>query len=257
MSSEFSLIPTGQELTYAFREEETKAQKSFDNFVDSSNSSAGSFLSEALHKAVGFAYYASNAKKEELKGIEELEGKAIFELVELLQKGASYARAALLLLRSGHLSECIATALHLAEGCNLLILFEAFPEQLTEFVLANEDGRANLFRVGRVREKLKASGVYDLFDDVNYKLLSRKFTHFSTSSVYLNTFSPNPLRNKPGFLQGITFNLLGILAGLFSIFLRNGLSVLKHTPEDPLAEEVIGNLKEAVEGITIHIYHIE
>ena len=92
MSNEFSRILTGQELTWAFREEEKEAQKSFDAFVDASNALAGSFLSEALHSGLGFAYYVSNVKTVELQGKDELEGKEIFELVQLLQKGASYTR---------------------------------------------------------------------------------------------------------------------------------------------------------------------
>ena len=257
MSDEFLNILTGQELTCAFREEERKAQESFDDFFDASNSLAGSFLSEALHSGLGFAYFVSNVKFVELKGKEELERKEIFELVELLQKGASYTRAGLLLLRSGHLSESIATARQLAEGCNLLKLFEECPDQLNEFVLADEDGRAIQFGVGRVREKLDTSGGYNLFNDVKYGVLSRKFTHFSTSSVYLNTFLPNPLRNTPGFMQGITFNLMGVLAGLFLMFLRSSLTLLKYPPEDSLAEKVIRDLREAVDGITRYIYVAE
>ena len=248
MSDEFLNILTGQELTLAFREEERQAQESFDNFIDASNSIAGSFLSEALHSGLGFAYFVSNSK------IGKSEGKEIFELVELLQKGASHTRAGLLLLRSGHLSESIATARQLAEGCNLLKLFEECPDQLNEFVLADEDGRAKQFGVGRVREKLETSGGYNLFNDVEYGFLSRKFTHFSTSSVYLNTFSPNPLRNIPGFMQGITFNLMGVLAGLFLRFLRSSLTLLKYPPEDSIAEKVTRDLQEAVYGITFCIH---
>ena len=68
MSDEFLNILTGQELTCAFREEERKAQESFDDFIDASNSLAGSFLSEALHSGLGFAYFVSNVKFVELKG---------------------------------------------------------------------------------------------------------------------------------------------------------------------------------------------
>ena len=257
MSNELSRILTGQELTWAFREEEKVAQESFDGFTDASNSLAGSLLSEALHSGLGFAYYVSNVKTVELKGRKGLERKEIFELVQLLQKGASYTKAGLLLLRSGHLSECAATARQLAEGCNLLKLFEECPDQLTKFVLADEDGRADQFRVGRVREKLKTSGGYDLFNDGKYRFLSRKFTHFSTSSVNLNTFLVNPLRNTAGFMQGITFNLMGILASLFLVFLSNSLTLLKYPPEDSIGEKVIRDLWEAVEGIAPHIYTIE
>ena len=257
MSDEFLNILTGQELTCAFREEERKAQESFDDFIDASNAPAGSFLSEALHSGLGFAYFVSNVKFVELKGREELESREIFELVQLLQKGASHTRAGLLLLRSGHLSESMATARQLAEGCNLLKLFEECPDQINEFVLADEDGRDKHFGVTRVRGKLDTSGGYNLFNDVKYKGLSRKYTHFSTSSVSLNTFSENPLRNTPGFTQGTTFNLMGVLAGLFLMFLCSSLTVLKYPPEDSLAEKVIRDLREAVDGIIPYIYLAE
>ena len=248
VSDEFLNILTGQELTCAFRDEERKAQESFDGFIDASNSLAGSFLSDALHSGLGFAYFVSNLNTREPGG------KEIFELVELLQKGASHTRAGLLLLRSGHLSECIAIARQLAEGCNLLKLFEECPDQLTEFVLADEDGRAKQFGVGRVREKLDNSGGYNLFNDVKYEVLSRNYTHFSTSSVNLNTFSANPLRDSPGFTQGTTFNLMAVLAGLFLMFLRSSLTVLKYPPEDSLAGEIIRDLREALDGISPYIY---
>lgn len=257
MSDEVSRILTGQELTSAFRQEEKDAQESFDGFIDASNSPAGSLLSDALHSGLGFAYYVSNVKTVELKESIGSEGIKTFELLQLLQKGASYTRAGLLLLRAGHLSECIATCRQLAEGCNLLNLFEECPDQLAEFVNSDENGRAQQFRVGRVREKLKTASSYDLFDDVQYRLLSRKFTHFSTSSVSLNTFSPNPLRSTHGFQQGITFNLMGLLGGLFLVFLRNSISLLKYPPEDSLADNVINDLKGAVEGITPYIYGVE
>ena len=243
------MLFTGQELTCAFRDEERKAQESFDGFIDASNSLAGSFLSDALHSGLGFAYFVSNLNTREPGGEE------IFELVQLLQKGASHTRAGLLLLRSGHLSECIAIARQLMEGCNLLKLFEEFPDQLTEFVLADGDGRAKQFGVGRVREKLDNSGGYNLFNDVKYEVLSRNSTHFSTSwAVNLNTFSANPLRDSPGFTQGTTFNLMAVLAGLFLMFLRSSLTVLKYPPEDSLAGEIIRDLREALDGIIPYIY---
>ena len=96
-----------------------------------------------------------------------------------------------------------------------------------------------------------------MFNDVKYVTLSRKYTHFSTSSVSLNTFPANPLRSTLGFKQGITFNVMGILAGLFLEFLSSSLSLLKYPPEDSLADNVIHDLRGAVEGITPYIYRIE
>ena len=245
MSSDHPLFPTGQEFTSLFQEEERRARAKFDVWTDASNSLAASNLADALYEALGFAYFVANAQGGKLGD------KKTFELVELLQKGASYARAGLLLLRSGHLSECIAIARQLAEGCNLLVLFEERSTDLTEYFDADENGRANEFRVGRVREKLKTCGGYDLFSDVKYEVLSRRFTHFSTSSVYLNAFSPNPLRESPGFQQRISINLLAILAGLFLMLLHSALTLLEHSPEEPLAKNVVRKMKEAVEGMCV------
>ena len=251
MSSESSLLPTGQELTSTLREEERQAQELFDASIDASNSLAAGTLSDALHRGLGYAYCVANAQGGKLRE------KEIFELVELLQKGASYTRAGLLLLRSGHLAECIATARQLAEGCNLVMLFEACSNQLTEFLDADESGRADQFRVGRVREKLSICGGYDLFNDVTYKVLSERFTHFSTSSVYLNTFSPNPLKVDLGFIQGMNTNVMTILAGLFLMFLRSTLTLLKYSPEDPMAKTVVRELTDAVYGMPFYLHSTE
>ena len=251
MSEESSLSPTGQELTWALREEERRAQELFETYIDASNFPAASTLSEVLHKGLGFVYLVTNAQQGKLGGKEK------FGLVELLQKGASYTRAGLLLLRSGHIAECMAIARQLAEGCNLLMLFEECPNQLTVFLSADEDGRADLFRVGRVREKLDACGGYDLFKDVKYNVLSRRFTHFSSSSVYLNTFSPNPLKDAPGFIQGTSMNLMAALAGLLLMILRSSLTLLKYPPEDSLAENVVWDLNDAVERTPLYIYPTE
>ena len=251
MSDDALQLPTGQELSSLFQGEERRAQAMFNDWTDASDSPAASKLSDALHTALGLAYFVVNAQRGKLGD------KKTFELVELLHKGASHGRAALLLLRSGHLSECIAIARQLAEGCNLLVLFEERSCQLTEYVDADENGRADKFRVGRVREKLKTCGGYDLFNDVKYGVLSRRFTHFSTSSVYLNAFSPNPLRERPGFQQGISLNLLAILAGLFGMFLRTALTLLEYSLEDPMASEVLEKIKDAAEGMSVFTLPIE
>ena len=251
MSNDDLQIPTGQELSSFFQEEERRARGMFQDWTEASNSPAASKLSDALHTALGFAYFVANAQGGKLGE------KRTFELVELLQKGASYGRAALLLLRSGHLSECIAIARQLAEGCNLLVLFEEYPRQLTEYVDADENGRAKEFRVGRVREKLETCGGYDLFSDVKYDVVSRRFTHFSTSSVYLNAFSPNPLREHPGFQQGVSLNLLAILSGLLGMFLRSALTLLDHSPEDPIASKVLNEIREATEGMSVFTFQTE
>ena len=245
MSNDALQFPTGQELSSLFQEEERRARAVFQDWTDASNSPAASKLSDALQTALGFAYYVSNAKRDNQGE------KKTFELVELLQKGASHGRAASLLLRSGHLSESIAIARQLAEGCNLLVLFEERSCQLTEYVDADENGRADEFRVGRVREKLRTCGGYDLFNDVKYGVVSRRFTHFSTSSVYLNSFSPNPLKESPGFQQGVSLNLLAILSGLFGMFLRSALTLLEHSPEDPMARKVLEEIKDAAEGMPV------
>ena len=251
MSGEYPFLPTGQKLALAFREEERKAQERFDALINASDSLAATNLFEALHRGLGFMYYVVNAHRGRLGE------KEIFELVELLQKGASYTRAGLLLLRSGHLSECFSIARQLAEGCNLLMLFEECSDQLTEFLAADEEGRADQFRVGRVREKLKNCGGYDLFNDVKYGLLSRRFTHFSTSSVYLNTFSPNPLYDATEFRQGITTNLIGVVAGLCLRFLRSSLALLKFPPGDSMAQKVVQDLRDAVDGMPVYVYSAE
>lgn len=251
MSNDDLQMPTGQELSSLFQEEERRDRGMFQDWTEASNSPAASKLSDALHTALGFAYFVANAQGGKLGE------KRTFELVELLQKGASYGRAALLLLRSGHLSECIAIARQLAEGCNLLVLFEEYPSQLTEYVDADENGRAKEFRVGRVREKLETCGGYDLFSDVKYDVVSRRFTHFSTSSVYLNAFSPNPLREHPGFQQGVSLNLLAILSGLLGMFLRSALTLLDHSPEDPIASKVLDEIREATEGMSVFTFQTE
>ena len=62
MSIDSLQFPTSQELSALFQEEDRRARAIFQDCTDASNSPVAGTLSDALHGALGFAYFVADAQ---------------------------------------------------------------------------------------------------------------------------------------------------------------------------------------------------
>ena len=109
------------------------------------------------------------------------------ELTLTLDRIVSHAFAVLALLQKGFVAEAFSSLRTVGEGCNLMLLLNSDEDELQLFLSANEDRRDSKFGASQVRAKLKGLKQGILMDNITYRMLSRRFSHFSTGSVFLNS----------------------------------------------------------------------
>ena len=113
------------------------------------------------------------------------------ELTHALERIVSHAFAVLALLEKGFVAEALSTLRTVGEGRNLMLLLTRDENELQSYLSANEDQRDKKFRSSKVRTKLKGLGLDPFMYGQLYTRVSRRFVHFSTGSISLNSNAYN------------------------------------------------------------------
>lgn len=244
MSTEQKGPLSAQQCADFFNAQYSDVQQLFDQWVNDPSYPEAEKGYDALLKGLACYYLIIDDHRHKMAD------SKVFEIVNMLTKTASYLRAALMLLRMGHLAECQSILRQVAEGCNLLILLRCDPESLDRYIKSDDRSRSVDFDVNAVRRKIRLIDEYDLFSEYPYSAVSQLATHFSTSSVWHNTFVPKPTGEMAQYQRSLT--LLGLALTVCSclMFLQNALWLLRYSFGGTPIEEVIKALNEASEGLS-------
>ena len=166
----------------------------------------------------------------------------------------SHAFAVLVLLEKGFVAEAIAILRTIGEGCNLMLLLTSDENELQVFLSANENQRDSTFGASQVRNKLEALEQANLIDKIVYRNLSRRFSHFSTGSVFLNTSAYGTE------VMGLEFYHLNMQRcvhtwGAFILAaMRLGLRLVNYPQEDTAVGQLDAEAAAALEVLEVRLY---
>ena len=177
-----------------------------------------------------------------------------YELTFALERLVSHAFAVLALLEKGFVAEAYSPLRMIGEGCNLMLLLVSDEEELQIFLSSNENQRDAKFGASQVRNKLDALDQAKLMDSLAYRNLSRRFAHFSTGSVFLNSSAYGTEAmglefHRANVRRSIHFWAVFILAAL-----RLGLQVVKYPAGDTAISELDAEAAAALEVLQAILY---
>ena len=170
-----------------------------------------------------------------------------FELTFTLERIVSHAFAVLALLEKGFVAESCLVLRMISEGCNLIKLLSGDEDELKVYLSSDEDHRDSNFRDSKVRSKLKAKPT-DFIDGRTYGLMSRRFAHFSTGSVHLNSsvYQMDFLGGLEAH-QGVMVKVICFWASLIYMATHFGLMLVNFPPDDPEVRLVKDEMITALE----------
>ena len=177
-----------------------------------------------------------------------------FELTFALERIVSHSFAVLVLLEKGFVAEAIGILRTIGEGCNLMLLLTSDENELVAFLAANENQRDANFGAARVRNKLDALDQANLVDKNAYRNLSRRFTHFSTGSVFLNSSAYGAEVMGQEFHHLNMQRSMHIWGALILAAMRLGLQLVNFPREDTAVGQLDAEEMAALESLEARLF---
>ena len=177
-----------------------------------------------------------------------------YELTFALERIVSHAFAVVALLEKGFVAEAYSPLRMIGEGCNLLLLLASDDNEMQVFLTSNENQRDAKFGASQVRNKLDALDQAKLVDSPAYRNLSRRFAHFSTGSVFLNSSAYGTEVMGLEFHQANIRRSIHIWAVFILAALRLGLQVVKYPTGDATIGELDAEAAAALELVQASLY---
>ena len=169
------------------------------------------------------------------------------ELTFILERIVSHAFAVLALLEKGFVAEAFSLLRIVGEGYNLMLLLNSDEDELQSFLSANEKQQDSKFGASQVRARLKELELDNLMDNIAYRMLSRRFSHFSTGSVFLNSSVYGTEVMGLDFHHANMVRSILIWAAFILAAMRLGLELVKYRPDDESLSQLDDEVANAAE----------
>ena len=171
-----------------------------------------------------------------------------------LQRVVSHASSVVALLEKGFVAEAYSPLRMIGEGCNLLLLLASDGKEMQVFLTSNENQRGAKFGASQVRNKLDALDQAKSMDRPTYRNLSRRFAHFSTGSVFLNSNAYGTEAMGSEFYQANIRRSIHIWAVFILAALRLGLQVVEYPTGDTAISELDAGAAAALEVLQASLH---
>lgn len=237
-------IPSGQDLLGARKGLDRQNEGRFWEWV---NPSEDRELFEVFDAAIRSLYVIKQAALLQRHHVD-------YELTFALERLVSHAFAVVALLEKGFVAEAYSPLRMIGEGCNLMLLLVSDEEELQIFLSSNENQRDAKFGASQVRNKLDALEQATLMDSLAYRNLSRRFAHFSTGSVFLNSSSYGTEAMGLEFHRANVRRSIHVWAVFILAALRLGLQVVEYPSEDNEIRELDAEAAAALEVLQAILY---
>ena len=174
-------------------------------------------------------------------------------LQTMISKAVCYGRANILLVKSGSVAEAQAILRLLYEACNLIHLLVVSRDHYAQYLKMGEEERADEFKVGRVRTALELrEKSIESKGDPTYGLLSRKYSHFGSSSIALNLAYPTnqllPASPISTEYSRVVQASLASMATLMLFFAKDYLVLTNYPSDEPVFKAAVQELQNALEN---------